>query len=124
MESESACTPAGTMAMLEEPSDHSAPGPVALPFKVTPPRPSIDSEPREAIEAPVSIATDPAPGDGAPPARTGINQLRSDTARSPGLSPAAPESLTDCMTGRTAGATPVESPGLLAVSDLNWLIPV
>ena len=35
MDSASACAPAGTMAMLEEPRDHSAPGPVRVPCKAT-----------------------------------------------------------------------------------------
>src|SRR6266404_1255973 len=100
--SASAGTPAGTNAMLEEPSDHSAPGPVTVPFSVTPPIPSIDSEPREAIEAPVSIATFAAPVDDAPPLRTGISQLRSDTASRPALPPPEPESVTDRSLGNAA----------------------
>src|ERR1700734_873390 len=106
MDIASVLAPAGANAMLEEPSDHSAPGPVPVPFNAGPPMPSIEGEPGEAIEPPASIATVAAPAAEVPPVRIGISQLRSDTARNPAPALLAPESVTDCMVGGSAGAVP------------------
>ncbi len=98
--------PDGTNAMLDEPSDHSAPVPVRVPFSETPPRASTESEPREAMVAPASIATVPAPLDAVPAVRSGISQFKSDTDNSAGAEPPELESVTDCMSGRAVGAVP------------------
>ena len=92
--------------MLEEPKLHSDPLPVSVPFSVTPPSASNDSEPREATVAPASTATVAAPGAEAPAARVGINQFRSDTASRPAVPPDSLESVMDCCAGSAASAVP------------------
>ena len=123
MDSASACAPAGTNAMLEEPRDHSAPGPVRVPFKATLPEPSTDNEPREASVLPLSAVTVAAPVGGAPPWRSGISQLRSDTASNPGVLPVAPERVTDYMLGANAGAVPVAAEVVCSVAPLWTSMP-